>query len=213
MIEQSRCLPGFIVFESIDGAGTTTQIRLLAEKLAAAGVPCRRDAEPTSGPIGQLIRQALSGHLPLHAATVAYLFAADRAEHVEGSSGIRANCAAGRLVLSDRYLFSSLAYQGLTCGRSLPERLNQDFPLPELLFFFHLPAETGMDRMKDRTSLEIYEQLDFQRQVAAAYEEVMERFRDSGLRLCRIDASQSIEQISATIWQEIERLLAARSGG
>lgn len=205
-------IPGFVVFEGIDGSGTSTQLQRLAQRLLQTRIKHRIDAEPTQGPIGRLIRTALSGEVPLHPHTVAHLFAADRNEHVQGKAGIIEICSQGKLLISDRYIFSSLAYQGLTCGTELPGILNGDFPLPELLFFFSLPAETGMERMKNRSSLEIYEKLDFQQQVAAAYEQVLGEFSASSMRLVRIDASKDMDSISEQIWQEIAKISARFTG-
>ncbi|MBU0935355.1 MAG: dTMP kinase [Spirochaetes bacterium] len=205
-------IPGFVVFEGIDGSGTSTQLQRLAQRLLQAQIQHRIDAEPTKGPIGRLIRIALSGELTLHPHTVAHLFAADRNEHVQGKAGIIETCSQGKLVISDRYIFSSLAYQGLTCGPELPGLLNAAFPLPELLFFFSLPAETGMERMKNRSSLEIYEKLDFQQQVAAAYEQVLSEFSASKMRLIQIDASRDMDSISEQIWQETSKICARFTG-
>lgn len=215
MHQKRPIIPGFVVFEGIDGTGTTTQLHRIADLLRRANVPHRIDAEPTKGPIGQLIRTALSGNTVLHAHTVAHLFAADRNEHLFGLDGIQANCMDGKLVVSDRYLFSSLAYQGLTCGTAVPERLNQEFPLPQLLFFFSLPADIGMERMKNRQNLEIYEKLDFQTQVAAAYGSILAEFENSGMQIIRINAALPIETITQEIWCHVEALIKslARPGG
>ena len=100
------------------------------------------------------MRQALFGSVPLHPHTVARLFAADRGEHLYGQGGILESTAAGILSISDRYLFSSLAYQGLTCGQDLPATLNAGFPLPRLLLFFDLDPAVAMARMADRSKLD-----------------------------------------------------------
>ena len=112
-------LKNFVVFEGLDGTGTTSQLRLLQEAFAALG---RQDAvqftcEPTDGAIGKLIREALSGALEFDAQTIAYLFGADRCEHIYGKEGIVAQLHAGKAVFSDRYLFSSLAYPARCLAR------------------------------------------------------------------------------------------------
>jgi dTMP kinase len=108
----------FIVFEGIDGAGTTTQSRLLQETLTRDNVPIHLTAEPSDGPIGLIIRQILGGRIvvkgmsglrPPRWPTMALLFAADRLDHLE--SEILPNLADGITVLSDRYVYSSLLYQ------------------------------------------------------------------------------------------------------
>jgi len=87
-------------------------------------------------PVGMLIRQVLSGEIHAEPETLAYLFAADRNEHLYGQNGILEACTKGQLVLCDRYVLSSLAYQGSVCKNNLPARLNADFPPPELTVFF-----------------------------------------------------------------------------
>ncbi|HPB64938.1 MAG TPA: dTMP kinase, partial [Spirochaetales bacterium] len=204
-MQQTRTiLEGFVALEGIDGAGTTTQLRRLSARLEAAGVAFSTECEPTPGPVGRLIRQALSGAFDARPETVARLFAADRGEHLYGPGGILERTAAGSLVVSDRYLFSSLAYQGLTCGPDLPAELNAPFPLPELLLFFELDPEIAAERMAARDSLEIYENLAFQRRVDAAYRAVVSSFEGSGMAVVRVDAAASPDEVERTLWSAIE---------
>jgi len=95
----------------------------------ARGIRCSTTAEPTDGPIGQLIRAILSGQPQVDATTIAYLFASDRNEHIYGKSGILESIDSDLVMISDRYVLSSLAYQGTTCGPSLPWHLNRFFLL------------------------------------------------------------------------------------
>lgn len=212
-MQQARTiLPGFIVLEGIDGSGTTTQLSRLARRLDAAGIRHSESSEPTTGRIGKLLREALSGSFAARPETVARLFAADRGEHVFGQGGIQEQTEAGTLVISDRYLFSSLAYQGLTCGTELPASLNAAFPLPELLLFFELDPHIAMERMASRTAFEIYENLEFQRRVATAYASVIASFQDSGMRIVTIAAGQSPDSIEQVLWAAVEPL-ARRTAG
>ncbi len=202
---------GFVALEGIDGTGTTTQLRRLSARLGAEGVACSADCEPTPGPVGRLIRQALSGAFDARPETVARLFAADRGEHLYGPGGILERTAAGTLVVSDRYLFSSLAYQGLTCGPELPAELNAPFPLPQLLLFFELDPELAAGRMASRDSLEIYENLEFQRRVDAAYRAVVSSFEGSGMAVVRVDAAASPDEVEAAVWSAIEPISKGRA--
>src|SRR5512139_742195 len=113
----------FIAIEGIDGAGTTTQAKLLFDGLRARGLPVHLTREPSDGPIGVLIRQILTGRVVVPGlqgprapdwATMALLFAADRLDHVEAE--IAPNLADGVTVVSDRYDYSSVAYQSVTAG-------------------------------------------------------------------------------------------------
>jgi dTMP kinase len=113
------------------------------------------------------------------------------------------------LSISDRYLFSSLAYQGLTCGQELPATLNAGFPLPRLLLFFDLEPTVAMARMAGRPKLDIFENLEFQKQVAAAYRHAIDSFRETGMEIVRIDAAMDPESVEHAIWRAVEPLAHA----
>jgi len=199
-------LPGFIVLEGIDGTGTTTQLARLGQRLRGLGRAASIGCEPTPGPVGRLIREALAGRFQATPDTVARLFATDRGEHLYGLGGVAERLEAGELVVSDRYLFSSLAYQGLTCDPALPEALNEAFPLPELLLYFTLAPEVAVGRMASRRELDIYENLAFQRRVAEAYESVIDSFEGLGMRIARIDAARSPDEVEEAVWAELEAI-------
>jgi len=203
----------FIVFEGIDGTGTTTQLNRLSQRLEARGLAYHASCEPTPGPVGVLIRQALSGSFAARPETVARLFAADRGEHLYGPDGIAARTARGQLAVSDRYFFSSLAYQGLTCGDELPALLNAPFPLPELLLFFELDPVVAERRMASRKALDIYENLEFQRRVAGAYRTIIDSFEDSGMAIVRINASAPPDEVESAVWSAVLPLVRKIGGG
>ena len=171
-------IPNFAVFEGGDGSGTSTQLELLRKRFPRrrsreGGNPLPQPLyatfEPTGGPIGGLIRGALRGDFSPRPETLARLFAADRNEHLYGKDGIAERCARGELAVSDRYVLSSLVYQGLDCGEALPARLNEDFPAPELLLFFDLDPETAWKRLETRPVKDSYEYLEFQTLVYRRY--------------------------------------------
>lgn len=202
-------LRNFCVFEGIDGTGTTTQIHELETRCRNASIPAWFTCEPTDGEIGRLIRRALSGTPPLAPDTMARLFAADRGEHLEGTDGIRSRLEAGSLVVSDRYLFSSIAYQGIAGDSDLPFRLNADYPLPELLFFFDLDHDAAMDRVERRAgTLEIYEKRDFQRLVRERYRQIIPGFaaREPGMKVVHVEASLPVADIAEIVWREVQNL-------
>lgn len=197
-------LPRFIVLEGLDGAGTTTQSRLLAERIRAAGHEVVLTAEPTRGSIGRVIRAVLSGCERAADMTMAYLFAADRNEHLEAPAhGIRAELARGRYVVCDRYLFSSLAYQGSLCGFQFVQMLNSPFALPEHLVFLDLPSQAGLQRIKARDRSEIYETPQIQDTVYHGYRQALERYADSGIRIHRVDGAREPEAIAEQIWRAL----------
>ena len=204
-----QILANFAVFEGGDGSGTSTQIALLAEQFARSrphNPVFFPTAEPTSGAIGRLIRSALKNDPPLLPDTLARLFAADRGEHLYASGGIIERCKRGELVVCDRYIPSSLVYQGIECGEQLPRGLNAPFPAPELLLFFDLDPHIALERLSSRPSLEIYERLEFQKKVRERYHALLGEYRDAGVRVEIVDASQSVEKVAAEVWRHIAKM-------
>ncbi|MBQ1714696.1 MAG: dTMP kinase [Treponema sp.] len=210
-------LQNFIVFEGIDGAGTSTQIEMLKNRPEAKDFLFT--AEPTSAPTGKFLRQMLKGDFPLQNESAAYLFAADRNEHVNGKlltqgntlvTGIKEACQSGKKVVSDRYLFSSLAYQSINCQPEVPRLLNSLFPLPQLLFYFEISPKDSLSRLGDRNFREIYEKEDFLNRTVQEYHNVLseysEKAKNQGMKIVLIDAKKTKEEISANIWQEIKNL-------
>ncbi|MCR5044998.1 MAG: dTMP kinase [Treponema sp.] len=195
----------FVVFEGIDGAGTSTQIKLLQARPESQKIFFT--AEPTDKATGKFLRQILSGSQSVSPQTAAYLFAADRAEHLWGKDGIVDQTQNGLTVVSDRYLFSNLAYQGVTCGESLPKMLNSSFPLPELLFFFDISAKKSLERVEKRgEDKEIYENENFLNNTAIRYRNIIEQYKKTAyneMKIVEIDATLPKEKISDLIWKEI----------
>jgi dTMP kinase len=206
-------LRNFVVFEGIDGTGTTTQLARLKERyresLHTENIPAVFTCEPTDGEIGKLIRKALKGDFAYTADTMARLFAADRGEHIFGKGGIGELTREGTAVFSDRYFFSSLAYQGEAGDGELPLKLNGEFPLPEYLFYFDIDPDIAMDRVEKRAgTLEIYEKRAFQKKVRARYLEIVAGYErtDPDMTIIRIDATRSIEEIADIIWSIAKNL-------
>jgi len=200
-------LRNFIVFEGCDGAGTTTQAELLQKRFLAEGRPCFRTAEPTGGPVGKFLRRILQNEFEIAASATAYLFAADRCEHIYGKGGILERLKNGETVLCDRYVLSSLVYQGLLCGRELPALLNRDFPAPELLFFFDIDSEIAFKRVQDRAQQEkkqqeIYEEAAFQRKVRLMYKKNLAFCREQGTKVKVIDASLPVNEVADAVRAE-----------
>ena len=193
-------LENFIVFEGIDGAGTSTQIKKLVESNPEKYVAT---AEPTTNETGKFLRRMLAGEFKVDEKTSSYLFAADRCEHIYGEKGVINMLKQGKTVVSDRYFFSSLAYQSVSCGKELPRLVNSPFPLPEYLFYFDINPEISLARVTSRgEKTEIYEQIDMQKKTAALYEEVISEYeadKSSGMKVIRVDATKSIDEVAAFI--------------
>lgn len=194
-------LSGFIVFEGLDGAGTTTQARRLADLLSRTG-PAEFTCEPTGFATGALIRNLLHGPEYAQPETLALLFAADRHEHLHRpEQGIRALLSKGTKVVCDRYLFSSLAYQGSMADFDFVAGLNAPFPLPEHLVFIDTPLKEAFRRMEGRGSRDSLEQMDVQEQVAPRYRAVIKEFyrtnavRTGAMRITEIDGSRSPDDV------------------
>lgn len=199
-------IKNFFVFEGIDGSGTSTQISLLAKNDKTGSIVTT--AEPTSKETGKFLRKMLAGDFSVDAKTAAYLFAADRCEHIYGKDGVLELTSAGKTVVSDRYIFSSLAYQSVSCGDELPRLINSPFPLPEILFYFYIDPEISLKRVESRgEAKEIYEKIDYQKKTAELYEKVVCEYEKSsaetGMKIVRIDATKTIEEIADLIRKEV----------
>jgi dTMP kinase len=199
-------IPNFIVFEGGDGSGTTTQLKLLKENFKNIHAPVLFPTyEPTDSQTGKLIRSALKKEITLKPETLCFLFAADRNEHLHGQNGILERCSRGELVVSDRFVLSSLVYQGIECGDDLPVSLNSRFPTPEITFFFDVKPEIALNRLKNRTSVELYEYLDFQENVRKKYLAVLEKYHKTS-RIEIIDASKSVSEVASLVWSVVSQM-------
>lgn len=202
----------FVVLEGLDGAGTTTQARLLADALRADGRTVHVTAEPSGGPVGALVRQVLNRRIagkdgaPFDAAALALLFAADRLDHA--AVEIAPKLAAGIDVVSDRFTLSSLAYQGLATGDlAWVEAVNGRAPAPDVTIFLRVRAEVGL-RRRHAASLdrEIFEVAAFQRRVAASYETAVERLVAAGQAVVVLDGERPVDDVARAVMEEVRRL-------
>ncbi|HEX3150468.1 MAG TPA: dTMP kinase [Gemmataceae bacterium] len=137
-----------IAFEGIDGAGKTTQVDMLTDFLARAGVSVVRSKEPTDGPWGKKIR-ASATHGRMSLADELHAFTEDRKEHVREL--IMPALRAGRTVILDRYFYSTIAYQG-TRGAdvvAVARQMQEIAPTPDVMFLIDVPPAIGVDRIKE----------------------------------------------------------------
>ncbi|MDR2314064.1 MAG: dTMP kinase [Spirochaetaceae bacterium] len=198
-------LRNFAVIEGCDGSGTTTQLTLLKTRFekSETGPPLFTTCEPTRGPVGMLIRRILRGEVSVMKETLARLFAADRTDHLYAPGGIEERCRRGELVVSDRYSPSSLVYQGIECGPSLPRRLNDSFPDPELLIYLDIDSGAVTERLEGRKNLEIYEEPDFQARVRDGYRKLLPAYEKAGVRVLRLDGKAPREKLAGEIWRAL----------
>jgi len=200
-------IPNFVVFEGGDGSGTTTQLSMLTERLKKSKKPVFFPTfEPTDGHIGKIIRSALKKDIFFKPQTLAMLFAADRNEHLNGQDGILSRVKRGELVVSDRYVLSSIVYQGIECGNALPTALNSIYGVPELTFFFDIDPKVAINRMSKRGFSEIYEYLGFQEKVRQKYISAVENYRENGARVEIIDSSKTITEVADQVWSIISEM-------
>jgi dTMP kinase len=202
----------FIVLEGLDGAGTTTQARLLGDALRQAGRRVHVTAEPSAGPAGALVRQILTRRVAgpngdgFDPTALALLFAADRLDHV--AAEITPKIRDGVDVVSDRFTLSSLAYQGLTTGdMAWVDAINGRAAVPDVTVFLRVPAVVAFRRRQAvTTDREIFEVSAFQRRVAESYERAMAYLRAAGQRIVEVDGEAAVEAVAVAIRAEVERI-------
>jgi dTMP kinase len=196
--------PLFIVLEGIDGAGTTTQTERLAATLTRAGRTAHATREPSTGPIGRVLREVLQGGLsagdrPVDGGTMALLFAADRRDHLQRE--IEPALARGCDVISDRYLMSSLAYQAEETDRAWVEGLARGIRTPDLTILLDVPVERAAARRRAAGRMtERYDADETQRRVAENYR-ALARLDPSVVVL---DGAGGIDEVAAAIAAVVE---------
>ncbi len=199
-----------IVIEGLDGAGTTTQARLVVDALRGKGRAAHLTREPSDGPIGRLIREMLVGKHALDGqsisqSTFSLLFAADRLDHLQRE--VEPALARGELVISDRWYHSSLAYQGTAAERGWIEMLNQRARRPDLTVLLRVPAETAARRrVAAGRAKELFEDLAMQERVAAGYDRVFTELT-SREPVMVIDGERDVDRVFAELMKLIEPLL------
>ena len=195
--------PRFLVFEGIDGSGTTTQLAAVSQRLRERGHRVHVTREPSDGKIGKLTRELLAV-IPGQPRTVdptglALLFAADRLEHLVRE--IEPALATGELVVCDRYVISSWIYQSLDCDPEWVRSINRHARWPDLTFVFDVSAELALGRVAARRAgtgepIERFDVPETQRRLAAGYSAILDEHLP-GLR--RVDASAPIEAVTEAI--------------
>lgn len=204
-------MPGlFVVFEGGDGAGKSTQCRLLAEALRTRGHSVVRTREPGGTALGESIREVLLGpdSTAMVARTEALLFAAARAQHA--AELIRPAVARGEVVLSDRYLDSSVAYQGAARGlgeqeiAQLSSWATEDL-VPDLTVVLDVLPTLGLERAADANRMEA-EPAQFH---AAVRESFLRRAAAAPDRYLVIAGDRRPEEVAATVLATVRPLLGS----
>jgi len=186
----------FIVFEGIDGTGKTVQVRLLKEALERAGEHPVVSREPTDGPWGRLIREsATTGRLSPEQELDAFL--RDRTEHVQML--IRPALDQGKIVILDRYFYSSIAYQGSRGANvsAVRELMESRFPIPDAVFILDIDPEVALHRIAHSRGEQPneFERLEYLSRVRAIFQEM------EGPMIHHIDASMPVEALHARVME------------
>lgn len=200
----TNIIKNFWVLEGLDGSGTTTQLKNIEQELKNQNKKFYITQEPTSNETGLFLRRVLKGEIKVSQSTIAHLFAADRDDHIFNEKyGIINHTNNGEIVVSDRYMFSSLAYQSVDYQYEKIKKLNEDFPFPEYVIFVDTPVEECIRRIDLRgEKKEIFEKLDFQKKVLQGYERC---FNDlpKDCKLIRVDGTLPKEVVFNSIRKAI----------
>ena len=197
----------FISFEGPDGSGKTTISKLVYEKLIENDFDCIYTREPGGIEIAEKIRDIILNpeHTSMDRKTEALLYAASRRQHLVEK--VLPALKDNKIVICDRFVDSSLAYQGIGRGIGFEEvyAINEfaiEGYLPNFTIFLDIDAQTGLDRIQSRTFKDRLDQEDisFHQRVFAGYQEVLKRFKE---RIVIVDATKTIEAIVEDAYQII----------
>lgn len=199
----------FISIEGPDGSGKSTQISLLRKYFEERGIDVVLTREPGGTPISEKIREIIldKNNKEMDAMTEALLYASSRAQHV--AEVIKPALEAGKIVICDRFIDSSIAYQGYGRGLGDCVRVINEYAvrgcMPDVTFLLEMDPKIGKERISadDQDRLE-QEKLEFHKKVFDGYMEIEKKFD----RIIGIDAARSIEEISADIIKHIEMTMA-----
>lgn len=198
----------FITFEGTEGSGKTTVLREITKRLQEGRYITTR--EPGGVPIAEAIRSVILDERStmMDEWTEAYLYTAARRQHL--IERVIPALNEGKVVLCDRFIDSSLAYQGYARGLGIDtvESINRiviGTYMPDVTIYFDVPPEVGLQRIFKNRSDEVnrfdQESLNFHKKVYEGYTKVRERFPE---RIRTVDASQSIERVTEEVWKIVE---------
>jgi dTMP kinase len=205
----SNTRPIFVALEGIDGSGTTTQLDRLVSHLRAGGRRAHATREPSSGPVGLLLRDLLLGRhalpdgAPADGQAMALLFAADRRDHLRRE--IEPLLASGADVVSDRYLMSSLAYQAVEADRDWVADLARGLRPPDLTILLDVPVEIAAARRRAAGRVtERYDDDAVQARVAVAYR----RLAGADPSAVVLDGRGSVDEVAGAVATAVDALLS-----
>ena len=206
----------FIVIEGLDGTGKTTQIKNLAEYLRSKGEKVHITCEPTETPTGRLIRRVLSGEIPSSPWATAALFLADRINHnTDEQNGIKKYLNDGYTVISDRYYYSTFAYQG--CETDLEWTMDIHYNCPELVrpdmvIYLTMPVKKCLERIRanrPESALEIYENETSLQKTSEQFDRVFDLIKDRE-NIVYIDASSTVGEVAEAMIDAVKKAVDLR---
>ena len=197
----------FIALEGIDGSGKSTQAKMLAEKLSSAGHKVYLTFEPTDSRIGTIIRDIMKGKMEADDRVIAGLFVADRLDHLlNKTNGIIKKMEDGYTVITDRYYFSSYAYQGVHLSLDWVIEANSmsaEILKPDLNVYIDISPELSIQRLNSgRSSMELYETKENLHNVKKKYAEAFEllKFKEN---IFVTDGNRPAEKVADDIWKAV----------
>ena len=198
----------FIAVEGIDGSGKSTTIKELKKFLEKKGHTVVQTAEPTNLSIGRLIRDELKNsksETPLLHEKLGLMFAADRLDHLQ--KRVWPALKEKKTVLTDRYLFSSVAYQSTNVSYEWIKGVNRFAMLPDILVFIDVSIDKALERIKKfRNDTELYETKDFLTEIDNNYRRIIKDFEDR-LKVVFLDGSLGMDEIYDDIEKKFEGVL------
>ncbi len=194
----------FIVFEGLDGSGTTTHSKLLAEYLEEKKYKVKITEEPTNNIIGGVIRGVLTKEWQIGQVGLQLLFAADRAHHLERE--ILPITRKKQAIISARYFFSSIAYGSLTLDTDWLYDINRNFPLPDLVFYLRVSPKECLERInKNRIDKELFEEEKKLEKVQREYDRMAKKFENFYI----INGQRSITKVSRDVKKIVSEFLSS----
>ena len=189
-----------INLEGIDGCGKSTQSQFLMDKFESDNEKIVLLKEPTNGKYGQKLWEMLSGKIEATTEEILELFVLDRKEHV--NQKIKPALDEGKIVLMDRYYYSTMAYQaaaGIDVNRIRKD--NEFAPKPDIVLIFDLPADLAMKRVRSHSVADVFEKEEYLEKVRKAYLDLKD---DSLVRI--IDATRTPKKIFDEVWKLVSEV-------
>lgn len=199
----------FIVFEGIDGSGKSTHAVLLKERLESEGYKVYLTREPTDGEAGVLLRRLLTGKADLPEQAIAGLFMTDRIDHIlNAKTGILRHVEEGEIVISDRYYFSSFAYNGSYAPMEWVIELNRlamETLRPDLTVFMDIQPEAFLSRIESRGTTERYEKTEVLKKVRDNYFKAFSLLPEE--KVAVVDNGRALEEAAEEVYRVVKEAI------